>query len=92
MTMQFNGVQLNTTGLNLQTALMDQGFNNLPNPDSTIAPSLMNIPMYNPLMVLFQGKQTDTIKGYNPNDLFSHQNNGLNATIDTDAHKFIMEA
>ena len=90
--MQFNGVQLNTTGLDARTKFMDQGFNNVPNPDSPVANSLPNNPLYNMLQVLFQGKQTDMIKGYNANDLFSHQNNGLNATIDKDAHKFITEA
>ena len=90
--MQFNGVQLNTTGLDARTKFMDQGFNNVPNPDSPVANSLPNNPIYNMLQVLFQGKQTDQIKGYNPNDLFSHPNTGLNAIIDKSAHKLITEA
>ena len=89
---QFNGVQLNTTGLDARTAYMDQGFNNVPNPDSPVANSLPQNVLYNALQVLFQGKQTDNISGYNKNDLFSHQNNGLKPNIDTTGHKFVIEA
>ena len=87
--MQFNGVQLNTTGLDMRTQFMDQGINNLPNPDSGLANSLPNNPLYNMMQVLFQGKQTDNISRYNQNDLFSHQNNGLKPNIDTEGHKFV---
>ena len=90
--MQFNGVQLNTTGLVARTKFMDQGFNNVPNPDSPVANSLPNNPLYNLLQVMFQGKQTDNISQYNKNDLFSNPNTGLNATIDKSEHKFITEA
>ena len=89
---QYGGIELNTTGLDMKTKFMDQGFNSTPNPDSPVANSLPNNPLYNLMQVLFQGKQTDNIKGYNASDLFSHRNNGLNATIDTNAHKFITEA
>ena len=58
--MQLNGIQLNTTGLDMRTQFMDQGINNLPNPESQVANSLPNNPIYNMLQVLFQGKQTDT--------------------------------
>jgi hypothetical protein len=90
--MQFNGVQLNTTGLDMRTQFMDQGINNLPNPDSPEVNSLPNNPLYNLLQVLFQGKQTDNISRYNGNDLFSHQNNGLKPDIDTDGHDLITYA
>ena len=87
--MQFNGVQLNPTGLDMRIQFMDQGINNLPNPDSPVANSMPNNPIYNLLQVMFQGKQTDNISRYNKNDLFSHQNIGLKPFIDTDGHEFI---
>ena len=90
--MQYGGMEINGTGLDMKTRFMDQGFNNVPNPDSPVANSLPNNPLYNLVQVLFQGKQTDLIKGYNANDLFSHPNTGLNATIDKNAHKLITEA
>ena len=42
-----NGVQLNSTGLDMRTQFMDQGINNLPNPESGMANSLPNNPLYN---------------------------------------------
>lgn len=90
--MQYGGIELNTTGLDMKTKFMDQGFNSTPNPDSPVANSLPNNPLYNLMQVLFQGKQTDTIKGYNANDLFSHQNNGLKQNPDADGHKFFTVA
>ena len=87
--MQYGGIELNTTGLDMKTKYMDQGFNSLPNVDSPEANSLPNNPLYNLLQVLFQGKQTDNISRYNLNELFSHQNNGLKPNIDTDGHSFV---
>ena len=84
--MQLNGIQLNTTGLDMRTQFMDQGINNLPNPESQVANSLPNNPIYNMLQVLFQGKQTDNISGYNKNDLFLQ--NGLKQTPNLEGHKF----
>jgi hypothetical protein len=86
--MQFNGIQINPTGLDARTAHMDQGEQISENTVMTVR----NNAIYNWLQVMFQGKQTDQIKGYNASDLFSHPNTGLNATIDKDAHKFITEA
>ena len=86
MTLQMNGIQLNTTGLNMQTKLMDSGINNTPNPDN--ATTVSNNPMYNFMQVLFQGKQTDNIKGYNASDLFSHANNGLKEVPDKKGSTF----
>lgn len=90
--MQIGGAQVNSTGLDMKTKFMDQGFNNLPNPDSPVANSLPNNPLYNLMQVLFQGKQSDNISQYNANDLFSHQNNGLKPNIDTDGHNFVTMA
>ena len=90
--MQYSGIEINTTGLDMKTKYMDQGFNSLPNPDSPVANSMPNNPLYNLLQIIFQGKQTDNIKGYNSNDLFSHQNNGLKQNPDTDGHSFITMA
>jgi hypothetical protein len=87
--MQYNGVQLNITGLDMRTQFMDQGINNLPNPDSPEINSLPNNPIYNLLQVLFRGKQTDNISRYNGNDLFSHQNNGLRAYVNPEGHKLM---
>lgn len=84
--MQMNGIQMNTTGLDMRTQFMDQGINNLPNPDSPEVNSLPNNPLYNLLQVLFHGKQTDNISGYNKNDLFLQ--NGLKQKPDTDGHTF----
>lgn len=85
-----NGVQLNRTGLDMRTQYMDQGINNLPNPDSAQANSLPNNVLYNMLQVLFQGKQTDNIQGYNKNDLFLQ--NGLVQNADAGNHKLFLEA
>lgn len=84
--MQMNGIQMNTTGLDMKTRFMDQGVNNLPNPDSPEVNSLPNNPLYNLLQVLFQGKQTDNISGYNKNDLFLQ--NGLKQNPDIEGHTF----
>ena len=90
--MELNGIQINTTGLDMRTKFMDQGINNLPNPDSAQVTSMPNNPLYNLLQVLFQGKQTDNVFGYNPNDLFSHANNGLKPNPDLDGHNFVTTA
>ncbi|MBQ8458924.1 hypothetical protein IJ541_02345 [bacterium] len=68
-------------GANLQTKFMDQGMNDLPNPESPVANSLPKNPLYNALQVLFQGKQTDNISGYNANDLFASRTTGLKANF-----------
>ena len=90
--MQFGGIQVNTTGLDMKTQFMDQGFNDLPNPDSPVANSLPNNPIYNLLQVLFNGTQTDKTQAYTKSDLFSHQNNGLKPNPDSEGHKFITVA
>ena len=85
-----NGIQLNNTGLNLQTQFMDQGINGLPNPESGMANSLPNNPLYNLLQVVFQGKQTDNISGYNKNDYFIQT--GLKPNVDKGDHKIFTQA
>ncbi len=86
-----NGIQMNAkAGVDMRTQYMDQGINNLPNPDSAHANSLPNNPLYNMMQVLFQGKQTDNISGYNKNDLFLQ--NGLVQNADKGEHKLFLEA
>jgi len=77
----------NTLGSNIQTKFADQGINDLPNPDSPVANSLPKNPLYNLMQVLFQGKQTDNISGYNKNDIFLQ--NGLKQNFDSDGHNFM---
>ena len=84
-----NGVQLNRTGLDMRTQFMDQGINNLPNPESGVANSLPNNPIYNLLQVVFQGKQTDNISSYNKNDYFIQT--GLRANVDKGDHKIFTQ-
>ena len=85
-----NGVQLNSTGLDMRTQFMDQGINNLPNPESGMANSLPNNPLYNLLQVVFQGKQTDNISGYNKNDYFIQT--GLQPNLDKGDQKIFTQA
>ena len=85
-----NGVQLNNTGLDMRTQFMDQGINNLPNAESGMANSLPNNPLYNLLQVVFQGKQTDNISGYNKNDYFIRT--GLQPNLDKGDHKIFTQA
>ena len=85
-----NGVQLNNTGLDMRTQFMDQGINNLPNAESGMANSLPNNPLYNLLQVVFQGKQTDNISGYNKNDYFIQT--GLQPNLDKGDHKIFTQA
>ena len=71
MSSSINGVQLgNKFGEDMRTQFMDQGINNLPNPESSAATSLPQNPLYNLLQVVFQGKQTDNISAFNQNDTF----------------------
>lgn len=71
MSSSINGVQLgNKFGVDMRTQFMDQGINNLPNPESSAATSLPQNPLYNLLQVVFQGKQTDNISAFNQNDTF----------------------
>lgn len=71
MSSSINGVQLgNKFGTDMRTQFMDQGINNLPNPESSAATSLPQNPLYNLLQVVFQGKQTDNISAFNQNDTF----------------------
>ena len=71
MSSSIYGVQLgNKFGADMRTQFMDQGINNLPNPESSAATSLPQNPLYNLLQVVFQGKQTDNISAFNQNDTF----------------------
>ena len=48
MSSSINGVQLgNKFGADMRTQFMDQGINNLPNPESGAATSLPQNPLYN---------------------------------------------
>ena len=85
-----NGIQLNNTGVDMRTQFMDQGINNLPNPESGMANSLPNNPLYNLLQVVFQGKQTDNIASYNKNDYFIQT--GLKPNADKGDHKIFTQA
>lgn len=76
MTMQLNGVQLNSKpgmDFNTQYSVPDTGLTN----NTTLAKSS---PLYNLLQVMFQGKQTDNIGSFANSDLF--QQNGLKANPD----------
>ena len=76
MTMQLNGVQLNSkpgTDFNTQYSVPDTGLTN----NTTLSKSS---PLYNLLQVMFQGKQTDNIGSFANSDLF--QQNGLKANPD----------
>lgn len=71
MSSSINGVQLgNKFGGDVRTQFMDQGINNLPNPESGVANTLPQNPLYNLLQVVFQGKQIDNISAFNQNDTF----------------------
>ena len=71
MSSSINGVQLgNKFGADMRTQFMDQGINNLPNPESGAATSLPQNPLYNLLQVVFQGKKTDNISAFNQDDTF----------------------
>ena len=53
MSSSINGVQLgNKFGADMRTQFMDQGINNLPNPESGVANSLPQNPLYNLLQVI----------------------------------------
>lgn len=85
------GVQLNSKfGQDMRTQYMDQGINNLPNPDSGVANSLPNNPLYNLLQVIFQDKQTDNISAFNQNDTFLK--NGLVQNANQGDHKLFLQA
>lgn len=76
MTMQLNGVQLNSRpgmDFNTQYSVPDTGLTN----NTTLSKSS---PLYNLLQVMFQGKQTDNIGSFANSDLF--QQNGLKANPD----------
>lgn len=76
MTMQLNGVQLNSKpgmDFNTQYGVGDTGLTN----NTTLSKSS---PLYNLLQVMFQGKQTDNIGSFANSDLF--QQNGLKANPD----------
>ncbi len=84
--MQLNGVQLNSKpgmDFNTQYSVPDTGLTN----NTTLAKSS---PLYNLLQVMFDGKQTDNISGYNANDLFLQ--NGLKQNASTDGHKVFTQA
>lgn len=71
MSLSINGVQLgNKFGADVRTQFMDQGINNLPNPESGVANTLPQNSLYNCLQVLLQGKKTDNISAFNKNDTF----------------------
>jgi len=84
--MQLNGIQLNSkpgTNFNTQYSVPDTGLTN----NTTLSKSS---PLYNLLQVMFQGKQSDNISGYNQNDLFLQ--NGLKQNADKGDHKFFTQA
>lgn len=84
--MQLNGVQLNSKpgmDFNTQYSVPDTGLTN----NTTLSKSS---PLYNLLQVMFEGKQTDNISGYNPNDLFLQ--NGLKQNVSSAGHKVFTQA
>lgn len=84
--MQLNGVQLNSKpgmDFNTQYSVPDTGLTN----NTTLSKSS---PLYNLLQVMFEGKQTDNISGYNANDLFLQ--NGLKQNASAAGHKVFTQA
>lgn len=85
MSSTLNGVQLNSK---LGTDFATQY--NLPDTGLTNNTTLSNNPLYNLLQVVFQGKQTDNISGYNKNDYFIQT--GLRPNADKGEHKIFTKA
>ena len=80
-----NGIQLNSKpGMDFNTQY------NVPDTGLTGNTTLANNPLYNLLQVVFQGKQTDNIAGYNKNDYFIQT--GLQANADKGNHKVFTHA